>query len=107
MYCYRKTLVFSVGKMDFQYWEFSKLSPMPTIFLMSLKAGGVGINLTAASRVFLIDPVSYVFSDLSPDSPTIFLMSLKAGGVGINLTAASRVFLINPVSLFWEDEVWY
>ncbi|XP_059159117.1 helicase-like transcription factor [Physella acuta] len=30
----------------------------PTIFLLSLKAGGVGINLTAASRVFLMDPVS-------------------------------------------------
>lgn len=29
----------------------------PTIFLLSLKAGGVGINLTAASRVFLLDPV--------------------------------------------------
>ncbi|KAK0069593.1 helicase-like transcription factor [Biomphalaria pfeifferi] len=28
----------------------------PTIFLLSLKAGGVGINLTAASRVFLLDP---------------------------------------------------
>ncbi|XP_074657843.1 uncharacterized protein LOC141910879 [Tubulanus polymorphus] len=28
----------------------------PTIFLMSLKAGGVGLNLTAASRVFLLDP---------------------------------------------------
>ena len=33
----------------------------PTIFLMSLKAGGVGINLTAASRVFLIDPVRLFF----------------------------------------------
>ena len=29
----------------------------PTVFLLSLKAGGVGINLTAASRVFLMDPV--------------------------------------------------
>ncbi|XP_077988188.1 helicase-like transcription factor [Glandiceps talaboti] len=28
----------------------------PTIFLLSLKAGGTGINLTAASRVFLLDP---------------------------------------------------
>ncbi|KAH3853552.1 hypothetical protein DPMN_096079, partial [Dreissena polymorpha] len=28
----------------------------PTIMLLSLKAGGVGINLTAASRVFLLDP---------------------------------------------------
>lgn len=30
----------------------------PTIMLLSLKAGGVGLNLTAASRVFLMDPVS-------------------------------------------------
>nr|XP_022335215.1 helicase-like transcription factor [Crassostrea virginica] len=28
----------------------------PTIMLLSLKAGGVGINLVAASRVFLMDP---------------------------------------------------
>lgn len=28
----------------------------PTIMLLSLKAGGVGINLIAASRVFLMDP---------------------------------------------------
>lgn len=30
----------------------------PTIMLLSLKAGGVGLNLTAASHVFLMDPVS-------------------------------------------------
>ena len=29
----------------------------PTIMLLSMKAGGVGLNLTAASRVFLLDPV--------------------------------------------------
>lgn len=28
----------------------------PTIMLLSLKAGGVGINLTAATRIFLMDP---------------------------------------------------
>ncbi|MEE6500961.1 hypothetical protein FKM82_004011 [Ascaphus truei] len=28
----------------------------PTVILLSLKAGGVGLNLTAASRVFLMDP---------------------------------------------------
>ncbi|KAM8804821.1 helicase-like transcription factor [Eudromia elegans] len=28
----------------------------PTIMLLSLKAGGLGLNLTAASRVFLMDP---------------------------------------------------
>lgn len=32
----------------------------PTIMLLSLKAGGVGLNLTAASQVFLLDPVSMI-----------------------------------------------
>ena len=31
----------------------------PTVMLLSLKAGGVGLNLTAASRVFLLDPVCH------------------------------------------------
>lgn len=30
--------------------------PTVSVFLMSLKAGGVAINLTAASRCFLMDP---------------------------------------------------
>jgi len=33
-------------------------SHSPSIFLLSLKAGGVGINLTAACRMFFMDPVS-------------------------------------------------
>jgi len=33
-------------------------SNSPSVFLLSLKAGGVGINLTAACRMFLMDPVS-------------------------------------------------
>jgi len=33
-------------------------SNSPSVFLLSLKAGGVGINLTAACRIFLMDPVS-------------------------------------------------
>ncbi|PFX35045.1 helicase-like transcription factor [Stylophora pistillata] len=31
-------------------------SSSPTVFLLSLTAGGVGLNLTAATRVFLMDP---------------------------------------------------
>jgi len=31
-------------------------SSAPTVFLLSLTAGGVGLNLTAATRVFLLDP---------------------------------------------------
>lgn len=30
--------------------------PTVTVFLISLKAGGVALNLTAASRVFICDP---------------------------------------------------
>ncbi|XP_078266571.1 helicase-like transcription factor isoform X3 [Rhinoraja longicauda] len=37
--------------------SFQSIHPgSPTIMLLSLKAGGVGLNLTAASRVFLMDP---------------------------------------------------
>ncbi|XP_071089025.1 helicase-like transcription factor [Haliotis cracherodii] len=37
--------------------KFSDTEPgSPTIFLISLRAGGVGLNLTAASRVFLMEP---------------------------------------------------
>lgn len=32
----------------------------PSIMLLSLTAGGVGVNLTAASRVFLMDPVRFL-----------------------------------------------
>lgn len=34
----------------------SSTADSPTIMLLSLKAGGVGLNLTAASHVFLMDP---------------------------------------------------
>ncbi|XP_071949768.1 helicase-like transcription factor [Antedon mediterranea] len=37
--------------------EFMKQGPdTPTVCLLSLKAGGVGVNLVSASRVFLLDP---------------------------------------------------
>lgn len=36
----------------------SSADDSPVIMLLSLKAGGVGLNLTAASHVFLMDPVS-------------------------------------------------
>lgn len=39
-------------------------SSAPTVFLLSLTAGGVGLNLTAATRVFLLDPVSCACADL-------------------------------------------
>ncbi|XP_010749377.3 helicase-like transcription factor [Larimichthys crocea] len=34
----------------------SSAADSPAVMLLSLKAGGVGLNLTAASRVFLMDP---------------------------------------------------
>lgn len=35
--------------------------PSVTIFLMSLKAGGVGLNLTTGKQVFILDPVTQKF----------------------------------------------
>ena len=35
--------------------------PKVKVFLMSLKAGGVALNLTAASHVMLMDPWSVIF----------------------------------------------
>ena len=36
--------------------------PSVTVFLVSLKAGGVALNLTEASRVYVMDPWWYLFS---------------------------------------------
>jgi hypothetical protein len=45
----------------------------PTVFLLSLKAGGVGINLTAACRIFLMDPASFAnLVQLGLFKPVIF-----------------------------------
>lgn len=33
-----------------------KTNPRVTVFLMSIKAGGVGLNLVAATRVYLLEP---------------------------------------------------
>lgn len=41
----------------------SSAADSPAIMLLSLKAGGVGLNLTAASHVFLMDPVSADFGE--------------------------------------------
>jgi len=37
-----------------------KEQPDITVILISLKAGGVGLNLTSAQRVYLMDPHWYV-----------------------------------------------
>ncbi len=41
-----------------------KHDPGCEVLLVSLKAGGVGLNLTAAQRVYLMDP--YWFVDVFP-----------------------------------------
>ncbi len=48
----------------------SSAADSPAIMLLSLKAGGVGLNLTAASHVFLMDPVS-TDSGQEPDTFTL------------------------------------
>ena len=40
--------------------EALKHDPGCEVLLVSLKAGGVGLNLTAAQRVYLMDPYWYV-----------------------------------------------
>ena len=52
-------------------WFNEKSPDSPTVMLLSMKAGGVGLNLTAASRVFLLDPVCRY---------TIFILFYKRGG---------------------------
>ena len=42
--------------------EALKYDPGCEVLLVSLKAGGVGLNLTAAQRVYLMDPYWYFFS---------------------------------------------
>lgn len=41
-------------------------NPEVTVFLISLKAGGVALNLTEASRVFILDPWWFVPSHSLP-----------------------------------------
>ena len=42
-----------------------KHDPSCEVLLVSLKAGGVGLNLTAAQRVYLMDPYWYARSSMS------------------------------------------
>ena len=45
------------------------------VLLVSLKAGGVGLNLTAAQRVYLLDPYWYAFL-ACPQCGSLDVMSL-------------------------------
>ena len=48
--------------------EALKHDPGCEVLLVSLKAGGVGLNLTAAQRVYLMDPYWYFFLEYCYDS---------------------------------------
>lgn len=48
--------------------------------LLSLKAGGVGLNLTAASHVFLMDPVGLDYSSIG-----FILLEMKPVSLDSNL----------------------
>lgn len=45
----------SIKKKDEAVEDFVAPSRRPKIFIVSLKAGGVGLNLTAANHVFMMD----------------------------------------------------
>ena len=81
--------------------------PDVTVFLMSLKAGGVALNLTAASHVMLMDPwwnpateqqVQHCFP-IGCGQLTCMnrcIRYLMASGRALNLTAALHVMLMDP-----------
>uniref|UniRef100_A0ABI7YAB5 Helicase like transcription factor n=1 Tax=Felis catus TaxID=9685 RepID=A0ABI7YAB5_FELCA len=64
----------------------------PTIMLLSLKAGGVGLNLSAASRVFLMDP--FIVKD-SVEENMLKIQNTKrelaAGAFGTKKTNANEM----------------
>lgn len=67
----------------------SSADSSPVIMLLSLKAGGVGLNLTAASHVFLMDPVS---SDFCQKLDTF--TTLKHAAVGLHLVGMFGLIFI-------------
>lgn len=46
----------SPSELSSSKYRSSTISSTPTVLLLSLRAGGVGLNLTAAQRVFMMDP---------------------------------------------------
>lgn len=49
----------SIKKKNEAVEEFCAPSRRPKLFIVSLKAGGVGLNLTAANHVFMVSSRSY------------------------------------------------
>jgi hypothetical protein len=56
-----------------------KHDPGCEVLLVSLKAGGVGLNLTAAQRVYLMDPYWYVFRTLPVVDPILNTLPVPPG----------------------------
>lgn len=56
-----------------------KFDPACEVLLVSLKAGGVGLNLTAAQRVYLMDPYWHVL--LFVHSATFFFDFITLLGI--------------------------
>ena len=73
--------------------EFASLEPgTPTVLLVSLKAGGVGLNLTSASHVHLLEP----FWNPASALPSLFWFSFWQINFGCKL-AALRVHVLSPL----------
>lgn len=74
----------------------SAAADSPAIMLLSLKAGGVGLNLTAASHVFFMDPVS---ADLGHKVFFNTLMKIKH-----NIVEAETHSIDGIVNIFTSQE---
>lgn len=68
-------------------------NPEVTVFLISLKAGGVALNLTEASRVFILDPWWSV-SSLSLSLPYLSLMTSVCRNPAVEMQAIDRIHRI-------------
>lgn len=62
-----------------------KYDPGCEVLLVSLKAGGVGLNLTAAQRVILMDPCWWVYLSRFGTLPMILIVPrLDVGTLPLN-----------------------
>jgi SWI/SNF-related matrix-associated actin-dependent regulator of chromatin subfamily A3 len=73
-----------------------KYDPGCEVLLVSLKAGGVGLNLTAAQRVYLMDPYWYFMSKYYHD---LYLTSLSRNPAVEN-QAVDRIVSITKLTGF-------
>jgi SWI/SNF-related matrix-associated actin-dependent regulator of chromatin subfamily A3 len=76
--------------------EALKYDPGCEVLLVSLKAGGVGLNLTAAQRVYLMDPYWYLFSKYCHD---LYLTALSRNPAVEN-QAVDRIVSITKLTGF-------